>query len=114
MASLVHTYIRRRGTTATDPVDLNYLATGKHLQEDTRTLATAQLPQPDLLHGVIHCSSLEQASQVVMLHLHGLYTRDVQPEDGDTFFTEHPEFIGPPRIQLKQPRTAAAKQSASS
>lgn len=111
MAETVHSYIRRRGATAADPVDLNYLATGRHLQEDTQALAAANLPQPNLLRGVLRCSSLAQAAVVVALKLNGLYTREVEIEAGDRFYADHPAFIGPPRIQLRAPRPPRSGQT---
>jgi len=102
----LHTYIRRRGTGLDDPVDLNYLATGRHLQLDLQELERHALPKPDLMRGLLRCSTLAQASAVVALKLHGLYTREVAVDDNDDFFGAHPEFVGPPRIQLRAPRPA--------
>ena len=108
MKQTVHSYIRRRGASPDEPVDLYYSATGRHLQEDARALAERGLPAPDLLRGLVHCASLAQASQVAALKLHGLYTRATEVDDADRFYTDHPEFIGPPRIQLKAPRSRDA------
>lgn len=110
MTPTVHTYIRRRGQNAEEPVDLNYLATGKHLQEDLRKLADHHLPQPDLLRGIIHCQSLAEAQRIISLGVHGLYTREVEIAGDDQFFADHPEMIGPPRIQLKKPRLAKTSE----
>lgn len=104
MADTVHSYIRRRGGTPDAPVDLNYLATGRHLQEDVQALTAASLPQPDLLRGLLRCATLAEAESVVALKLNGLYTREVPVEPGDHFYADHPAFIGPPRIQLRAPR----------
>jgi hypothetical protein len=104
MAQTVHTYIRKRGSGADEPVELNYLATGRHLQEDIQALAGEALPRPDLLRGILRCASLAQATAVVALKLNGLYTREIDVPEGDDFYLDHPEFIGPPRIQLRPPR----------
>jgi hypothetical protein len=103
MAETVHSYVRRHGG-AEDPVDLNYLATGRHLQEDLQALAGANLPKPDLLRGILRCTSLAQAAAAAALKLNGLYTREVDVAEDDTFYRDHPEFVGPPRIQLRAPR----------
>jgi hypothetical protein len=102
MAESVHSYVRRHGS-AEDAVELNYLATGRHLQEDLQALAGAGLPKPDLLRGLLRCASVAQAAEVVALGLNGLYTREVEVGD-DTMYAEHPEFVGPPRIRLRAPR----------
>jgi hypothetical protein len=103
MPETVHSYVRRHGG-AEDPIELNYLATGRHLQEDLQALSGADLPKPDLLRGILRCSSLAQAAAVVALKLNGLYTREIDVGDADTFYRDHSEFIGPPRIQLRAPR----------
>jgi hypothetical protein len=103
MAEAVHSYVRRHGG-AEDPIELNYLATGRHLQEDLQALAAANLPKPDLLRGIMRCTSIAQAAAVVALKLNGLYTREVDLADAGTFYSDHPEFVGPPRIQLRAPR----------
>jgi hypothetical protein len=104
MARTVHSYIRRRAASPDEPVDLNYLATGKHLQLDLQALASHRLPRPDLVRGTLRCADLAQAAQAVALKLHGLYTREVEVADADTFYDDHPQFVGPPRIQLRPPR----------
>ena len=104
MAQTVHSYVRRRGSSADEPVELNYLATGRHLQEDMLALAGGTLPRPDLLRGILRCASLAQATAVVALKLNGLYTREIEVPEADSFYSDHPEFIGPPRIQLRAPR----------
>lgn len=104
MAQTVHTYIRKRGGTAEEPVELSYSATGRHLQEDIQALTAAGLPKPDLLRGMVRCANLTDASRVAALKLNGLYTREVTVADDDAFYLEHPEFLGPPRIQLRAPR----------
>jgi len=102
----LHTYIRRRGTGLDDPVELNYLTTGRHLQLDLQELERHALPKPDLMRGLLRCSTVAQASAVVALQLHGLYTREVGVDDDDDFYVAYPEFVGPPRIQLRAPRPA--------
>lgn len=102
----LHTYIRRRGTELGDPVDLNYMTTGRHLQLDLQELERHALPKPDLMRGLLRCSTVAEASAVVTLGLHGLYTREVPVDDTDDFYAAHPEFVGPPRIQLRAPRPA--------
>lgn len=104
MAETVHSYIRRRGGSADDPVELNYLATGRHLQEDMQALASRDLPKPDLLHGILRCASVAQAAEAVSAQLNGLYTREVEVSEDEPFYVEHPEFVGPPRIRLRAPR----------
>ncbi|MGI8915815.1 MAG: hypothetical protein ACR2JY_18890 [Chloroflexota bacterium] len=104
MAGTVHSYVRRRGGSADEPLELNYLATGRHLQEDMQALGERNLPKPDLLRGILRCGSQAQASTVVAMKLNGLYTREVDVAAADTFYHDHPEFIGPPRIQLRAPR----------
>ena len=104
MSRTVHTYIRKRGTTDAEPVDLYYHATGKHLQEDVQALTAQGLPKPDLLRGVLRCATLGEASRVASLKLDGLYTREAAVDDADDFYEHHPEFVGPPRIQLRTPR----------
>ena len=119
MTQSVHSYLRRRGSGADDAFECNYLATGRHLQEDMRVLTERGLPKPDLLRGILRCASLAQASEAVSAQLNGLYTRELEVADGDTFYTDHPAFIGPPRIRLRAPRpprptTAPAKPSVQS
>ncbi|HEY8745637.1 MAG TPA: hypothetical protein VIU62_21320 [Chloroflexota bacterium] len=104
MTRTVHSYLRRRGSTPDEAFEFNYLATGRHLQEDMRVLTERGLPKPDLLRGILRCVSLAQAAEAVSAKLNGLYTREVEVEDGDTFYTDHPEFVGPPRIRLRTPR----------
>jgi hypothetical protein len=104
MAQTVHSFLRRRGSTADEAFEFNYLATGRHLQEDMRVLTERGLPKPDLLRGILRCVSLEQASVAVSAKLNGLYTREVEVAEDDPFYTDHPEFIGPPRIRLRAPR----------
>lgn len=103
MAETVHSYVRRHGG-AEDSIELNYLATGRHLQEDLQALSGAGLPKPDLLRGLLRCTSLAQAAAVVGLKLNGLYTREVEVAASGSFYEDHPEFVGPPRIQLRAPR----------
>ena len=104
MSEKVHSYVRRRGATPDEPFELHYLATGRHLQDDLQALAQHKLPRPDLLRGLLRVGSLADASRVVGLKLNGLYTREVEVPEGDSFYADHPEFIGPPRIQLRPPR----------
>jgi hypothetical protein len=104
MVETVHSYIRRRGGSAEEPVELNYLATGRHLQEDLQALASRNLPRPDLLRGILRCVSVAQAGEAIAAQLNGLYTREVEVGEGERFYAEHPEFVGPPRIRLRPPR----------
>ena len=104
MTQTVHSYLRRRGSTADEAFECNYLATGRHLQEDMRVLVERGLPKPDLLRGILRCASLAQASDAVTANLNGLYTRELEIADDDSFYADHPEFVGPPRIRLRAPR----------
>ena len=104
MSETVHSYIRKRGSTDAEPVELSYHATGRHLQEDVQALTANGLPKPDLLRGIVRCASRAEASRVAALKLHGLYTKEVEVDAADTFYQHHPELVGPPRIQLRAPR----------
>ena len=106
MAETVHSYLRRRGGSAEETVELNYLATGRHLQEDMQALTSRGLPKPDLLRGILRCASIAQAAEALAARLNGLYTREVEVGEDNQFYVEHPEFVGPPRIRLRAPRPA--------
>jgi hypothetical protein len=103
MPETVHTYVRRRGETPGDPVELHYSAHGRGLQQDFAALAAAGLPKPDLLRGRLVVQNVEQAELAVKLDLHGLFTREIPREESD-FYTQHPSLLGPPKIQLRPPR----------
>lgn len=103
MSETVHTYVRKLGPTERDPVELHYSASGRALQRDTATLSEAGLPKPDLLRGRLTLPSLDDAVRALKLGLHGVFTRETTVEDA-TPYHEHPELLGPPKIQLRQPR----------
>lgn len=103
MTNSVHTYVRKRGTSLSEPVELHYSASGRALQLDLAALAAAGLPKPDLVRGRLVVQSVEQAEQAARLNLHGLFTRET-PTDDPEFYAQHPALLGPPKIQLRQTR----------
>ena len=103
MPEIVHTYVRKLGPTADDPVELHYSASGRALQRDTATLSEAGLPKPDLMRGRLTLPSLDDAVRALRLGLHGVFTRETTVEDV-SIYQERPELLGPPKIQLRPPR----------
>lgn len=103
MADTVHTYVRKRGSTDAEPVELHYSANGRGLQRDLAALTGAGLPQPDLVRGRLVLPTMDDAVRALRLGLHGVFTREV-PVDDPALYERYPELIGPPKIQLRQPR----------